>query len=170
MSVLSDKTLKKLIKDKKLVTKMLDAKKQVQQCGVELTLAKIEGFETSGSIDFDNKYRSIPRTYEIEFGGIGNSLKVMPGGYLVTFSEVLKIPKDVVGIARPRSSLLRMGVTVETAVFDPGFEGSIQSLLIVSNPKGFVMFPGARLIQVMFMTLDSAVEQGYNGIYQGKTL
>ncbi len=172
MTVLGDKTLKRLVKDEKLVSKWFINKKQaqqIQQCGIELTLAKIEAFESAGSIDFDNKNRSLPKTYEVEFGGMGGSARVMPGAYLVTFNEVLKVPTNVVGIARPRSSLLRMGVTVETSVFDPGFEGGIQSLLIVQNPKGFVVFKGARLIQVMFMTLDADVEQGYSGVYQGKT-
>lgn len=168
MSVLNDKALKQAV-DHGLIRDMIHARTQIQQCGVELTLAKVERFNSSGAIAFDNKERALPKMEELEFLGIGGYLRVMPGAYLITFNETVKIPIDMMAIARPRSSLLRMGVTVETAVFDPGYEGVPKAMLVVTNSGGFSVKKDARLVQLIFMPLTGAAESGYNGAYQHET-
>jgi len=74
------------------------------------------------------------------------------------------------GIARPRSSLIRMGATVETSVWDPGYTGRSQSMLVVHNPNGIKIYQNARLVQIVFMTLTIKSESLYSGIYQTENL
>ena len=74
------------------------------------------------------------------------------------------------GIARPRSSLLRMGATVETSIWDPGYVGRSQSMLVVHNPNGIQIYENAKLIQIVFMTTEKTAEVLYTGIYNGENL
>jgi dUTP pyrophosphatase len=88
---------------------------------------------------------------------------------MITYNEIVHLPKDIMALGRPRSSLLRCGVTVGTAVWDAGYEGRSQSLLVVYNKLGFRVQQNARVTQLVFLTLTGESE-GYNGIYQGENI
>lgn len=62
----------------------------------------------------------------------------------------MSIPRDAAAIGRARSSLLRCGATLETALWDPGYRGRSQSLLVVYNPAGLKLKKKARLMQLVF--------------------
>jgi dUTP pyrophosphatase len=136
---------------------------------VELTLKKIEAFKTAGALALDNKERILPETEEIYFDG-SDWADLQPGAYLVTFNEIVDIPRDVAALARPRSTLLRCGASLETALWDPGYRGRSQSLLVVHNQSGLRLKRNARLMQLVFMRLDRAAEKAYSGIYQGENI
>jgi dUTP pyrophosphatase len=72
-------------------------------------------------------------------------------------------------LARPRSSLLRCGVNIGTAVWDAGYSGRSQSLMQVLNAKGFRLQKNARVAQLVFMTLTAETE-GYSGKYQNENI
>ncbi len=90
-------------------------------------------------------------------------------GAIYYYNEVVHLPRDIMALGRPRSSLLRCGVGVGTAVWDAGYEGRSQSLLIVHNPHGFRVQRNARITQLVFFELTGESE-GYNGIYQGENI
>ena len=152
-----------------LVEAMIDPEMQTQMCAVELTLKKIEAFKTAGALALDNKERILPETEEIFFDG-SDWADLQPGAYLVTFNEIVDIPRDVAALARPRSTLLRCGASLETALWDPGYRGRSQSLLVVHNQSGLRLKRNARLMQLVFMRLDRAAEKAYSGIYQGENI
>jgi dUTP pyrophosphatase len=152
-----------------LVESMIDPEKQVQMCGVELTLQRVEHFICAGALAYDNIERTLPEMKEILFDESG-WLSLEPGAYLVTFNEIVNIPKDVAALARPRSSLLRMGATMETALWDPGYRGRSQSLLVVHNPAGLRLKKNARLLQLVFLSLSGDAEKTYSGVYQGENI
>jgi len=152
-----------------IVTNMIDPAKQIQPVGIDLTVSKIESYRSRGTIDFDNSNRELPRLNEP--GQIDNQFWILnPGAYLITFNEVISVPATTMGIARPRSSLIRMGATVETSVWDPGYTGRSQSMLVVHNPNGIKIYQNARLVQIVFMTLTIKSESLYSGIYQTENL
>jgi dUTP pyrophosphatase len=66
-----------------------------------------------------------------------------------------------------RSSLLRCGASLHTAVWDAGYSGRSESLLVVHNPAGLDLEKNARVLQLVFSKLTGKSE-GYNGIYQGE--
>jgi dUTP pyrophosphatase len=152
-----------------LVESMIDPEIQVQMCGVELTLQRVERFVSAGSLAYDNKERKLTQTKEVVFDEFG-WLALEQGAYLVTFNEIVSIPKDVAALARPRSSLLRMGATLETALWDPGYRGRSQSLLVVYNPSGLMLKKNARLMQLVFLQLSGDAEKIYSGAYQGENI
>ncbi|VVB87235.1 Deoxyuridine 5'-triphosphate nucleotidohydrolase [uncultured archaeon] len=166
--MLSHDELIRLINNKPpLVEHMIDPEIQVQPNGVELTLQRVEGYEGSGVIAFDNSERKLPLTKNLDFDNDG-WLDLPRGCYKIVFNEIVNIPKNIAAIAKPRSSLLRCGVTVETAVWDAGYSGRSESLLVVFNEKGFRLKKDARVLQLLFFRLDEEVKRGYSGIYQNE--
>lgn len=155
------------------VSEMINSDKQIQMCGVELTVRDISDIMTVGKIGFSNEDRELPllriKAFPV-YGPAQDWIWLDPGAYLVTFNEIVEIPPDVMAIARPRSSLIRMGATIETAVWDPGYKGRSQSLLIVYNPEGIKIKRNARLMQLIFFRLEDDAEKLYNGIYQKENI
>ena len=158
----------KEIIDHGIITDLIDATQQEQSCGVDLTVKKIETFQSEGSIDFDNSSRIRPRMADAP--KMNNIWILRPGPYLITFNETVSVPVDMVGMARSRSSLLRMGASMETALWDPGYTGKSQSMLVVHNPNGLKVYQDAKLMQIIFMPVHKSVEKLYSGIYQGENL
>jgi dUTP pyrophosphatase len=152
-----------------LIENMIDKEIQLQPNSVELTLRGIEALKNSGAVDFDNSQRQVPQSENIGFDSEDWAL-LAPGTYKVTFNEIVNIPLDLAAIARPRSSLLRCGVTVESAVWDSGYRGRSESMLVVHNPHGFRVKRNARLLQLVFFNLRREVSQGYNGRYQNENV
>jgi len=153
----------------KLVQSMIDPDTQTQMCGMEMTLQKIERFTSAGTVAFDNKERVLPETEPLDFGPSG-WIDLAAGSYLVTFNEIVSIPRDVAALARARSTLLRCGATLETALWDPGYRGRSQSLLVVYNPQGLRLKKNARLMQLVFLRLEKEAEKVYSGKYQGENI
>ncbi len=150
-----------------IVTDLIDPALQEQSCGVDLSVAKIETYMSSGIIDFDNSKRTKPRMSEVSF--IDGECDLNPGAYLVSFNEIVSVPLDKVGIALPRSTMLRCGATMETSVWDPGYTGKSQSMMVVYNPQGIRFYKNARIMQIMFMDVGQVAE-AYSGIYNGEGL
>jgi len=152
-----------------LVESMIDTETQTQMCGIELTLNRVERFTSAGAVAFDNSERKLPHTEPIDFDPSG-WIDLSPGSYLVTFNEIVSIPKDVAALARARSTLQRCGASLETALWDPGYRGRSQSLLVVYNPQGLRLKKNARLMQLVFMRLEKEAEKVYSGKYQGENI
>lgn len=170
MTMLSrDELRERIAGETPLVENMIDKDTQLQPNSVELTLRTVESLKGLGAVDFDNSQRQVPQSENLEFDSEGWIL-LAPGTYKVTFNEIVNIPLDLAAIARPRSSLLRCGVTVESAVWDSGYRGRSESMLVVYNPHGFRVRKNARLLQLVFYSLQSKVEQGYNGRYQHENI
>ncbi|MFZ3384175.1 MAG: deoxyuridine 5'-triphosphate nucleotidohydrolase [Candidatus Methanoperedens sp.] len=168
--MLSHDELISLINEKPpLVEKMIDPAVQVQPNGIELTLARVEYHEGPGSVAFDNSERKLPRTKNLDFDKDG-WLHLPKGSYKIVFNEIVNIPKSLAAIAKPRSSLLRCGVTVETAVWDAGYSGRSESLLVVYNENGFRVKKDARVLQLLFFRLGEEVRKGYSGVYQNENV
>ncbi len=169
MSVLSSKDIRKLCKNNPpLVEGWLNLDEQVQANGFDLTLRDVAELKSSGTIAQANSGRVLPDLAPLAFNSDG-FLDLAAGIYMVTYNEIVHLPKNVMALGRPRSSLLRCGVNVGTAVWDAGYEGRSQSLLMVQNPRGFRVQQNARITQLVFMELTGESE-GYNGVYQRENI
>ena len=146
----------------------VDFPAQIQGVGMELTVKSILAFGDRGTIGFDNKDRELPRTFELPWDRYTHDRLLFPGVYLLNLNEKVSVPIDKIGLAIPRSSLLRMGCTLGTAVWDPGYVGHGQVLLQVLNSFGLVLKQDARILQLLFADLESEAVQLYDGIYQEK--
>jgi dUTP pyrophosphatase len=169
MSVLAARDIRRLIKNKPpLVEGYISLEEQLQTNGFDLTLREIAALKKAGRIMADNSQRVVAELATLAFDS-ADSIELAPGSYMITYNEIVHLPKNIMALGRPRSSLLRCGVNVGTAVWDAGYEGRSQSLLFVSNPRGFRVQRNARVTQLVFFELTGETE-GYQGIYQGENI
>ena len=150
-----------------LLADMVDPAAQVQPNGIDLTVRGVARYASAGRIGAAADDRALSELSPLEPSPAGY-WEMAPGPYLVTYNEVVNLPRDVMALGRPRSSLGRCGVSVHTAVWDAGYSGRSQSLLVVYNPAGFRLGRNARVMQLVFFRLDRPVGQGYAGAYQGE--
>lgn len=160
--------LRRLIveRDPPLVSDWVDLEVQLQPAGFDLTVREVRRFSGAGYIDFDNSRRRVAESELVPFSD--GKVHLGRGAYLLVFNEYLRLPHDIMAIARPRSSLLRCGATVETAVWDPGYEGRGRALLVVFNEHGITLERNARVVQLVFLRVQGA-GPGYAGAYKGET-
>jgi len=167
VSVLSGQDIRLLInQEPPLVEDWLDLETQLQANGFDLTLREIARPRSGGQIAVANAARNLPGLAPLDFDGQGY-VDLAPGAYVITFNEIVNLPKDIMALGRPRSSLLRCGVDIGTAVWDAGYSGRSQALLVVHNTAGFRLQRNARVMQLVFFELSGETE-GYRGIYQGE--
>ena len=161
--------LKMLEASPPLVENLCDARQQVQPNGIDLTLKEIALLSSPGSLGSGNESRVLSSTSPLFFDGLGR-VDLLPGCYLVTYNEVVNLPKNIMSMAKPRSSLLRCGVSIHSAIWDAGYSGRSQSLLVVYNPQGFRLHRNARIVQMVFFLLSRDVTEGYHGMFQGENI
>ncbi len=149
----------------KIVEKLI-SESQYQPAGIDVTLKEVRRFDSPGRIDFDNSTRKISDSSAIEYKD--DEVHLDPGPYKVIFNEYVKIPADVAAICLPRSSLLRCGADLNCALWDPGYEGRSEALLIVYNKHGITLKKNAKIGQLVFIRLAEKANSLYEGRYKGE--
>jgi dUTP pyrophosphatase len=139
---------------------------QYQPAGIDITLKEVCKFSNAGKIDFDNTQRKISDVEALDYEN--EEVYLAPGAYKVIFNEYVKIPSNTAGFCLPRSSLLRCGATLECAVWDPGYEGRSEALLLVKNEHGLVLKKNAKIGQMVFIHLKEDAKDLYEGQYKGE--
>jgi dUTP pyrophosphatase len=151
-----------------LIEGFIDSEVQIQMNGVDFTLREVASFRNeAGAVDFDNTKRRAPGTEPIPTDDDG-WWRLAPGAYWVVYNEIVNIPPDAFAIGRTRSSLLRGGASVKTALWDSGYSGRSGSLMVVHNRAGIQIQKNARIMQLVFFGLDSPAEKTYEGQYQNE--
>jgi len=168
-TVLSSTDIHRLLQQKPpLIEGWVDLEQQVQPNGVDLTLREVALLQSPGKIAVADNQRLVSDLAPLVFDGLG-FIELMPGAYVITYNEIVHLPKNIMALATPRSSLLRCGVMVNTAVWDAGYSGRSQSLMVVYNPQGFCLQRNARIVQLVFLRLTRKTE-GYRGAYQRENI
>jgi dUTP pyrophosphatase len=137
----------------------------VQPNGVDLSLEAVWRLAGRGSLGRSNADRELPAREELAFDA-DDWLELPRGTYGIRYAEWVELPRDCGGLCFPRSSLLRMGVHVPTAVWDAGYAGRGEGLLEVSNARGVRLQRHARIVQLVVFRLNAAARSGYAGSYQ----
>lgn len=153
----------------KNVVKGVLGEEQFQPAGVDLTVSKVFEFAGDGRIDYDNSERKISDVKELSFDEDGY-VHLKKGAYKIRYNEIVSIPIDAVAWVLPRSSLLRCGASLESAVWDPGYEGRGESLLVIHNEHGLKLKKNGKIGQMVFIQLVEEAKEGYKGKYQGENI
>lgn len=170
--LLNQQEIKHLLVTQDLIKDYIDLDTQLTPNGFDLTVGSIFEFDASGSIDFSNKERIIPEGREIlpekenpedKFGW----WNLKQGAYKIRTNEIVNLPNNLIALAFSRTSLLRMGAFTQHGVWDAGFKGRSEFILVVDNPKGISLKQNARIVQLVFIRINET-EQGYEGIYQSQ--
>ncbi len=135
---------------------------QIQPNGVDLTLEAVFEQVEPGRIERGGK--TIGDREEIDAEADVYTLD--PGGYVVRYADLIRIPDGHIGFLYPRSSLLRNSCMLDTAVWDAGYEGRGEGLLEVYH--SIEIERGARIAQLVLAEADH--EGTYEGSYQGENL
>jgi dUTP pyrophosphatase len=168
-AILAKSDIHRLLQQKPpLIEGYVDLEQQVQPNGIDLTLREVALLQSPGRITVADSQRQVSDLAPLVFDGLG-FIDLMPGAYVITYNEVVHLPKNIMALATPRSSLLRCGVMVNTAVWDAGYSGRSQSLMVVYNPHGFRLQRNTRIVQLVFYRLTQKTE-GYRGAYQGENI
>lgn len=170
--MLNRQEIEKLIKEQGLITGYIDLDTQLTPNGFDLTVAEIFEFDTQGALDFSNKERKIPDGKQIlpekrspndKFGW----WNLKSGTYKIRTNEVVNLSKELIALAFSRTSLLRMGGFTQHGVWDAGFKGKGEFVLVVGNPQGIRIKQNTRVAQLIFMKINET-NCGYEGIYKEK--
>lgn len=165
--LLADREIRDFISRGLLVKDLIDPSVQIQQCGVDLTVARVFALEGEGVLDFTNERRKLPEYREIEPDGTPESWLLQPGTYHIAFNETIVLPKNIAGLLLPRSSALVCGVVQHSALWDPGYEG--RSFFHVEVSRPVKLYKNARIGQMIFFRLESEASS-YSGRYKGEDL
>ncbi len=94
---------------------------------------------------------------------------INPGQFVLgTTLECLNLPSLISAFVQGRSSIGRIGLTIQNAGFvDPGFHGHITLELINDSPFPIRLLPGYPVGQLVFFE-TSEVQNPYNGKYNGQ--
>lgn len=152
------------------------------QVGVDLSVKKIWSFENAGIVTKDkthvSNYLEVPKTYFDSDGQNHCGWFLIKGNtYICELNEGVQLGKNDTGMIIMRSSLNRCGVSIESALWDPGFttcniedgKSVIKTMnvrLTVSNPFGFFLEENSRVAQLV-VSDNEDVAALYNGQYQG---
>lgn len=162
--ILSDKTLKQLIKTGELGVSPL-VEESIQPASIDCRLGD----------DFlvveDRQMHTISLDSEILYRRIqGPSITIPPHSFLLaTTMETIRLPDDLTAFVEGRSSIGRIGLFIQNAGWvDPGFEGQITLELYNANSLPIRLEAGRRICQLVFCSMDQAADAPYKGKYQGQ--
>jgi dUTP pyrophosphatase len=164
-----EELLNRIQSDRPLITDYLSLDEQLQPNGFDLSIAQISELAGRGVLGSSNAERTLPDTRPLPFDESG-WLNLPPGPFQVLFNEIVDLPNDLMALGRPRSSLCRCGATLGTAVWDAGYRGRSTALLVIENRDGLRIARDARLMQLVFLTLNAPTTLGYDGAYQGENI
>ena len=148
-----------MLGEKELVKLFPDFADLVQPSGIDLELDKIYVQKSGGSL-IDNK-KCLPEIEEME----GDVYILKPHtAYLASIKRKIKIPKGYTMLYLPRSTLLRSFISVQTAVGDPGFYGTLMFMVYNHGEFDYKIKSGDRIAQAVVWPVEGSGE--YNGSYQ----
>jgi len=162
-----------LIRKKKLIEGAIDVTVQLTPNGFDLTCGAISQFCGSGAVDFSNKERKLPAAEEVPlhkknpqdaFGW----WQLAKGVYKVKTNETVNLPPNLIALAFTRTTLLRMGSFTQHGVWDAGFRGKGEFVLVVENPHGITVKQNARIAQLIFLPIKKT-SFIYRGIFRDLT-
>ncbi len=165
-SVLCKEDIRKRIIHDRLIEDYIDLDIQLQPNGFDCTLRKIARVKGVAKIDFHSK--ELPEVEELDFNKDG-WIFLPKGFYRAYLNEIVNLPRNLMAFGRPRSTLVRAGANILTAVWDAGYKGRSEVGLVVYNENGIWLKKNARIMQLVFVKLSGEAEP-YAGSYQHENI
>ncbi len=161
--ILNDRTLRKLIQEKKLIVEPIE-EYQIQPSSIDLRLGnEFLIYENTEILDVKNLNldSKLKRVVADDF------FIIQPKQFvLATTLEYIKLPDDITAFVEGRSSLGRLGLFIENAGWvDAGFEGNITLEFFNANSSPIKIYPKMRICQLVFSKMIEKAENPYRGKY-----
>lgn len=167
MAVLGNSKLIRLTELKDLIVGGVENIRQVGPASIDLRLGN----------SFSRILNPMDYSDPIELGDTvmyeqftASEVVMYPGDFLLaTTVETVRIPNNMCAFVQGRSSIGRIGLTVQNAGFvDPGFYGEITLELVNESPFPIKLKAGYRIAQLVVMEADGVTE-AYDGKYNGQS-
>src|SRR5215207_590476 len=181
MSILSDKEIRTLAVDHKMITPFVD--RQVRQTdngqrAISYGLSSY-GYDLRVADEFKvftNVYNAVvdPKAFdERSFVDMqGESCLVPPNSFALARSvEYFRIPRDVLTLCVGKSTYARCGIIVNVTPFEPEWEGHVTLEISNTTPLPARIYAGEGLAQVLFLAAAEPCETSYRdrgGKYQSQ--
>jgi len=165
--VLSREELRAALAGSPPLVEDVDPALQLQPNGIDLRVERVQRLTSPGLLGSAANVRE-PAAREDMPADKDGWWDLHRGAYVITYREKVNLPADLMGLLRPRSTLLRSGVSIHGAVWDAGYSGRGEGLLSVLNSRGYRLQRGARVAQLVFFRLSAATAEGYKGRYHGE--
>jgi len=176
--VLSDRDIRKYIKDKKIIIKPApDFAVQLGSNSLDLRLGNaFRIFDHSKYPYIDPFQKNIGEeiTREVKKKKTEPFI-IQPGEFVLgTTIEYVELPDNLVGSLEGRSSIGRLGIMVHStaASIECGFRGNITLELSNMGKMAVALYPGMRICSVAFMEMTSSAKVPYykkkNAKYSGQ--
>jgi dCTP deaminase len=125
--------------------------KSLQPAGYDLRVGR-EAYINGELIDVEGTGKVVipPKTYS-----------------LILTLERVRLPDDVMGDMKLRSSLAREGLLGSFAWVDPGWDGNLTLGIYNASPEPVELTYGERFVQIAFIRLERPAKNPYRGNYQG---
>lgn len=167
--VLSDKTLKKLLKSGELILEPINDK-SIQPASIDCRLGDHFLIPDENGMDY------ISMDHEIQYREVvSETITIPPHSFILgTTIEYLELPDNIVVFIEGRSSIGRMGLFIENAGWvDPGFKGKLTLELFNATSLPIKLQAGRRICQFVFARMDFPADEPYGsqkhgGKYQGQ--
>jgi len=165
MTILSDRDIKKYLKQDKIVIEGLEDE-QIGSSSVDLKLGnkfRVFRYSEMTHIDPREEYSEhLTNLYEMPDD---KPFIIHPGEFiLANTKEYIKLPDDLIARMDGRSSWGRLGIVIHSTAgsVHPGFEGQLTLEITNLSKVPVKLWPGSRICQLTFETLSSPSEQPYN--------
>ena len=174
--ILSGEQIREYIRQGRILIEPFD-ERLIGPSQVDLRLgSKFRIFRATNLVDPSDR-NSIEENTEL-VDSKGKPFVIRPGQLILGVTlEKVAVPNDLVASIEGRSSIARMGVFIHISSghVNPGSgsRGPIPVTLEIlnMNPAPVKLYPGMRICQLLFYTMDRAVSKGYDeigGKYAGK--
>ena len=177
MSVLSDKSIRKLAVEQSMISPFID--KQVRDGKISYGLSSF-GYDARVGDEFKifhNVNSSIVDPKEFSSDNFvtkksSEYIIIPPNSFaLGTTVEVFKIPRDIMCIVVGKSTYARCGIIVNVTPFEPEWEGYVTLEFSNTTPLPAKIYAGEGCAQVLFFESDEVCGTSYKdrgGKYQGQ--
>lgn len=100
---------------------------------------------------------------------IAQDRRLGPGEFVLASTvERFVMPRDVMAQVADKSTWARRGLAVQNTIIEPGWEGWLTLELTNHGGKVLTLLAGTPVAQIIFMRLEEATEQPYEGKYMNQ--
>jgi len=127
------------------------SEESLQPAGYDLRVGR-EGYVEEKSVNIEEK----------------GAIAIPPREHVLILTlERVKLPDDIMGDIKVRSSLAREGLLGSFAWVDPGWDGNLTLMVFNASSREIELEYEERFAQIAFIKLEGPAENPYRGNYQG---
>lgn len=178
--ILSAKKILELNKKHKLLENLSDRElENPEGVGIDLRLGEVYAIEGEGFLG--EKERKTPEAKKVADIKEGVKIVTINPGELVLAKtmEIINlpaekieieegsVPRHLIAVIHPRSTLQRCGVYLRATKTDPGYRGELTFAMANLGKNPFKIELGARFVNVVFEQVIGDIHRAYEGQWQG---